>query len=84
VNWNKALNFIPKAGEIIIYDPDENYNYSRFKIGDGIRTVNNLEFLSFSGDYDDLINTPVLPKYVSDLEDDLGIATTAYVELVKK
>lgn len=83
-NWNKAIDFIPKAGEIIIYDPDENYNYSRFKIGDGIRIVNNLEFLSFSGDYDDLINTPVLPKYISDLEDDLGIATTAYVELVKK
>ena len=43
-NWNKALNFIPKAGEIIIYDIDENYNYSRFKIGDGVRTINNIEF----------------------------------------
>ena len=38
----------------------------------------------FSGDYNDLTNTPVLPKYVSDLEDDLGIATTEYIELVKK
>ena len=44
-NWNKAINFIPKAGEIIIYDIDENYNYSRFKIGDGVRTINDLEFL---------------------------------------
>ena len=44
-NWNKALNFIPKIGEIIVYDIDENYNYSRFKIGDGIRTINDLEFL---------------------------------------
>lgn len=44
-NWNKALNFIPKIGEIIVYDIDENYNYSRFKIGDGVRTINNLEFL---------------------------------------
>ena len=44
-NWNKALNFIPKIGEIIVYDIDDNYNYSRFKIGDGIRTINNLEFL---------------------------------------
>ena len=43
-NWNKALNFIPKIGEIIVYDIDENHNYSRFKIGDGIRTINNLEF----------------------------------------
>jgi hypothetical protein len=38
----------------------------------------------FSGDYNDLTNAPVLPKYVSDLEDDLGIATTEYIELVKK
>ena len=44
-NWNKALNFIPKIGEIIVYDIDENYNYSRFKIGDGIRAINDLEFL---------------------------------------
>lgn len=43
-NWIKAVNFIPKIGEIIIYDIDENYNYSRFKIGDGVRTINNLEF----------------------------------------
>lgn len=44
-NWNKALNFIPKIGEIIVYDVDDNYSYSRFKIGDGIRTINDLEFL---------------------------------------
>lgn len=44
-NWNKALNFIPKAGEIIIYDTDENYNYSRLKIGDGINSVNTLKFI---------------------------------------
>ena len=43
-NWNKAVNFIPKTGELIVYDIDENYNYSRFKIGDGVRTINNLEF----------------------------------------
>lgn len=44
-NWNKALNFIPKIGEIIVYDIDDNYNYSRFKIGDGVRAINDLEFL---------------------------------------
>ena len=44
-NWNKAVNFIPKIGEIIIYDIDDNYNYSRFKIGDGVRVINDLEFL---------------------------------------
>ena len=45
VNWDKATDFIPKIGEIIIYDKDENYNYSRIKIGDGIHVVNDLEFL---------------------------------------
>ena len=44
VNWNKAENFIPKAAEIIVYDRDENYNYERFKIGDGVTLVNDLPF----------------------------------------
>jgi hypothetical protein len=26
-NWNKAINFIPKNGEIIIYGVDENFDY---------------------------------------------------------
>ena len=43
-NWIKALNFIPKAGEIIVYDADENYNYARIKIGDGLTSVNELKF----------------------------------------
>ena len=45
VNWEKAINFIPKKGELIVYDPDENYNYSRVKIGDGISTANELPFI---------------------------------------
>jgi hypothetical protein len=43
-NWNKAINFIPKAGEIIVYDRDENYNYERIKIGDGETAVAALPF----------------------------------------
>lgn len=45
-NWLKAENFVPKAGEIIVYDTDENHNYSRFKIGDGVNNVNLLSFTS--------------------------------------
>lgn len=45
VNWEKAINFIPKKGELIVYDPDENYNYSRVKIGDEISTANELPFI---------------------------------------
>ena len=36
VNWNAATNFKPLAGEIIIYDPDEDHDVPRIKIGDGI------------------------------------------------
>lgn len=43
-NWAKATNFIPKQGELIIYDIDNTYTYERFKIGDGKTLVNNLPF----------------------------------------
>ena len=58
--WLKAINFIPMQGELIIYDaevdsngnilelPDDRidpYDYERFKIGDGIKTVSNLPFI---------------------------------------
>ena len=32
-NWLLATNFAPLAGELIIYDADENYDYPRFKVG---------------------------------------------------
>ena len=43
-NWLKATNFTPMQGEIIVYDIDENYDYERFKIGDGESNVNDLPF----------------------------------------
>jgi hypothetical protein len=43
-NWKKATNFVPKQGELIIYDKDSTYNYERFKIGDGKTEVNSLPF----------------------------------------
>lgn len=45
-NWNLATNFIPKQGEIIVYDKDSTYSYERFKIGDGTTNVINLPFAS--------------------------------------
>lgn len=45
VNWSKATSFIPKQGEIIVYDADATYSYERFKIGDGKTVVNNLPFM---------------------------------------
>ena len=44
-NWNKATNFIPKQGEIIVYDIDSTYSYPRIKVGDGTTNVISLPFL---------------------------------------
>lgn len=51
-NWSKATTFIPKAGELIIYDADITapedvkgiHEKPRLKIGDGIKKVNDLDF----------------------------------------
>lgn len=43
-NWNKAINFIPLMGEIIVYNPDQNYSNIRFKIGDGKNFLKDLPF----------------------------------------
>ena len=48
-NWLLATNFIPMNGEIIIYDEDDNYNYKRIKIGNGIDNVNDLSFINTNG-----------------------------------
>lgn len=45
-NWNKAVNFVPKNGEIIIYGIDQNTSYERMKIGDGVTPVTQLPFFS--------------------------------------
>jgi hypothetical protein len=37
--------FIPCAGELIIYDPDETFKHARLKIGDGNTALQNLPFL---------------------------------------
>ena len=44
-NWDKATNFIPKAGEIIVYDEDAAHPHPRMKIGDGTNYLADLEFL---------------------------------------
>ncbi len=43
-DWAKHADLIPKAGEIIVYDPDENFNFCRVKIGDGKTALKNLDF----------------------------------------
>lgn len=45
-DWLKATNFVPMQGEIIVYDVDDNYNYERMKIGDGVTLVSALPFVN--------------------------------------
>ena len=52
LNWSKAINFIPKKGEIIIYEADSDYGYERMKIGDGSTKVNDLPFVIGAKDWD--------------------------------
>jgi hypothetical protein len=42
--WQKYRNWVPEAGEIIIYDVDEQHEYVRLKVGDGKTTLNELTF----------------------------------------
>ena len=44
-NWNLATNFVPKQGELIVYDKDDENAVERLKIGDGVSTVSNLPFV---------------------------------------
>lgn len=43
-NWNKAIGFVPKDKEIIIYKADAAHPVARFKIGDGVTAVQDLNF----------------------------------------
>lgn len=44
-NWNKAINFVPREGEVIIYLADNTHPFSRLKVGDGNTTIINLPFI---------------------------------------
>ena len=57
-NWNKSAlvkdggtkeegtgtTFIPKKGEVIIYEADDTHPFSRLKVGDGIHSAPQLPF----------------------------------------
>ena len=74
-NWEKATNFIPLKGEIIVYD-----DLNKIKIGDGATKVGNLAFINDldtlaaiakTGNYNDLKNKPTIPTKLSNLTDDV-------------
>lgn len=42
---------VPYNGELIVYDPDDSYSYSRFKVGDGVHNVTELPFSVIQSDW---------------------------------
>lgn len=72
-NWLKATNFTPLASEIIVYDPDENYDYPRIKIGDGETNINTLPFVT--KDYAKISDIPTKPEDIGALPDSTVIPT---------
>ena len=43
-DWHKYSQWVPEAGELIVYDPDTEHPYARIKVGDGKRKLNELDF----------------------------------------
>lgn len=77
-NWLQKSTFIPRAGEIIIYDAEtssdtlpqgrtQRYDYPRLKIGDGTTAVMNLPFVG-DGIFAESTNTSI--NYTNDLVND--------------
>ena len=62
--WNNYLDFIPLAGEIIIFSKDENYSYSRLKVGDGKTKLKDLTFF-----IDSAIDDHVTQRFITDIID---------------
>lgn len=86
-NWMKAINFIPKLGEVIVYDIDENHTYERMKIGDGVTNVNNLSFVSTHPDYSE--NDELAAEYIQNrthykyIEQNVYVPNAAYEGVIK-
>ena len=45
-NWNKATSFIPKLGELIVYETDGMYSTPRLKVGNGLDVIKKLPFIT--------------------------------------
>lgn len=48
-NWEKATNFVPKKGEIIVYSDGGGAGIPKMKVGDGATKVGSLKFIESDG-----------------------------------
>ena len=80
-NWNKAVNFKPKAGELIVYEVDTTHNAPRLKVGDGKTVVFDLPFF-FEGALEELsakLDQEILDR-IKAVSDAIKIAETDATE----
>lgn len=42
--WARLTDFVPMAGEFIIFAPDKTHSYARLKVGDGVTKLQDLDF----------------------------------------
>ena len=68
-NWEKATNFIPMKGEVIVYDKDSTHTYERVKIGDGTTLVSSLPFV------DDALRAELIVQ-IGDVDDKVDAVST--------
>lgn len=69
-NWNSTNNFVPLAGELIIYTADNNHSF-RLKCGDGSTNVKTLPFIDSDiiisvANYNELPNPGMINKIYID------------------
>lgn len=77
VDWDKAVNFIPMSGELIIYDADEEQILPRLKIGDGVTLVNDLAYtLGPLPDENDILDVLFAIGVLSAAADEVGSVYT--------
>ena len=43
--WAELPGFKPCSGEIVLYDPDQNHQFVRLKVGDGQTLLKDLPFI---------------------------------------
>lgn len=81
-NWNKAINFIPKESEFIVYDMDDTHNYFRLKIGDGVTDVINLPFYGGSLEHilDGIASGSIRTSNSTPEDDNYKLGTDAFAE----
>ena len=77
VDWDKAVNFIPLPGELIIYDADEEQVLPRLKVGDGVTLVNDLAYtLGPLPDENDILDVLFAIGVLSAVGDETGSVYT--------